>query len=175
MVEWGCADVEAGMEQIGKEGGMCGERGFEGVGWKGRRLIREHGQALINAALEHFAIPGDAAFPLNQAFEAPRDRQDAETLRQYVLWGSNLRANVSFWLMVGTRYISQVRQELAIRLVARLYAGGSGTPSKVSVGCFVCSRTEGHVLIWCKVVAEFHETEVYGEIIMRRDDSCQNH
>ncbi|KAI4130695.1 MAG: hypothetical protein LQ338_001596 [Usnochroma carphineum] len=41
-------------------------------------------KALINAALEHFAIPGDAGFPLNQAFEAPRDRQDAETLRQYV-------------------------------------------------------------------------------------------
>ena len=29
------------------------------------------------------------------------------------------------------RYLSQVRQELAVRLVARLYAGGSGTPSKV--------------------------------------------
>ncbi|KAI4140291.1 MAG: hypothetical protein LQ341_003900, partial [Variospora aurantia] len=40
--------------------------------------------ALINAALEQFAIPGDAGFPLNQAFEAPRDRQDAEVLRQYV-------------------------------------------------------------------------------------------
>ncbi|KAL9015903.1 MAG: hypothetical protein Q9185_006718 [Variospora sp. 1 TL-2023] len=72
---------------------------------------REGEKALINAALEQFAIPGDAGFPLNQAFEAPRDRQDAEVLRQY---------------------LSQVRQELAIRLVARLYAGGSGTPSKVS-------------------------------------------
>lgn len=40
-------------------------------------------QALINAALEQFSIPGDASFPLNQAFEAPRDRQEAETLRQY--------------------------------------------------------------------------------------------
>ena len=40
-------------------------------------------QALLNAALDQFAIPGDASFPLNQAFEAPRDRQDAETLRQY--------------------------------------------------------------------------------------------
>lgn len=39
-------------------------------------------QALLNAALDQFAIPGDASFPLNQAFEAPRDRQDAETLRQ---------------------------------------------------------------------------------------------
>lgn len=36
----------------------------------------------MNAALDQFAIPGDASFPLNQAFEAPKDRQDAETLRQ---------------------------------------------------------------------------------------------
>lgn len=71
--------------------------------------MREGEKALLNTALDHFAIPGDAAFPLNQAFEAPRDRQDAETLRQY---------------------LSQVRQELAIRLVARLYAGNSNAPSK---------------------------------------------
>ncbi len=36
----------------------------------------------MTAALDHFAIPGDATFPLNQAFEAPKDRSDAETLRQ---------------------------------------------------------------------------------------------
>ncbi|KAL8887682.1 MAG: hypothetical protein Q9215_004780 [Flavoplaca cf. flavocitrina] len=71
---------------------------------------REGEKALMNTALDNqFAMPGDAAFPLNQAFEAPRDRQDAETLRQY---------------------LSQVRQELAIRLLARLYAGNSTTPSK---------------------------------------------
>ncbi len=39
-------------------------------------------QALMNTALDQFAIPGDASFPLNQAFEPPKDRQDAETLRQ---------------------------------------------------------------------------------------------
>ncbi|MCJ1478278.1 subunit of the Arp2/3 complex [Lambiella insularis] len=43
---------------------------------------REAEKALTNAALDQFAIPGDASFPLNQAFEAPKDRQDAETLRQ---------------------------------------------------------------------------------------------
>ena len=37
----------------------------------------------MNTALDQFAIPGDASFPLNQAYEAPKDRQDAETLRQY--------------------------------------------------------------------------------------------
>ncbi|KAJ5165692.1 uncharacterized protein N7500_007522 [Penicillium coprophilum] len=69
---------------------------------------REAEKALTNAALDNFAIPGDVSFPLNQAFEPPRDRQDAETLRQF---------------------ISQVRQEIAIRLHAKLYPGGVG-PSK---------------------------------------------
>ncbi|KAI9671174.1 MAG: subunit of the Arp2/3 complex [Caeruleum heppii] len=69
---------------------------------------REAEKALINAALEHFAIPGDPAFPLNQSYEPPRDKQDAETLRQYM---------------------SQVRQELAMRLLERIYEGGN-TPSK---------------------------------------------
>ncbi|EAU29997.1 ARP2/3 complex 21 kDa subunit [Aspergillus terreus NIH2624] len=68
----------------------------------------EAGKALNNVALDQFAIPGDASFPLNQAFEPPRDRQDAETLRAY---------------------LSQVRQEIAVRLHARLYPGGEG-PSK---------------------------------------------
>jgi len=69
---------------------------------------REAEKVLINTSLDHFTIPGDASFPLNQAFEPPRDRQDAEIMRQY---------------------ISQVRQELAIRLHSRLYPGGVG-PSK---------------------------------------------
>jgi actin related protein 2/3 complex, subunit 3 len=68
-------------------------------------------KALINDALEQFAIPGDPTFPFNQAFEAPRDKMEAEQLRGY---------------------LSQVRQELAVRLHQRLYEGGS-VPSKV--GC----------------------------------------
>ena len=45
-----------------------------------------------------------------QMYEPPRDRQDAEHLRQY---------------------LSQVRQELATRLLARVYEeGGDGKPSK---------------------------------------------
>jgi actin related protein 2/3 complex subunit 3 len=56
-----------------------------------------------------FAVPGDATFPLNQAFEPPRDRNEAEVLRQY---------------------ISQMRQELANRLLNRIYAEGDA-PSKV--------------------------------------------
>ena len=49
---------------------------------RGHVMLKREIQALLNTALDQFSIPGDASFPLNQAFEAPRDRQDAETLRQ---------------------------------------------------------------------------------------------
>ena len=66
----------------------------------------------MNVALDtNFAIPGSPGFPLNQAFEAPKSKNDAETLRQYMM---------------------QMRQELAQRLLARMYRDGDGnTPSKV--------------------------------------------
>ena len=65
----------------------------------------------MNLALDNnFAIPGDAGFPLNQAFEPPPDRNQAEILRQYVM---------------------QMRQELATRLLSRVYADESGVPSKL--------------------------------------------
>ncbi|KAL9604211.1 MAG: hypothetical protein Q9219_000609 [cf. Caloplaca sp. 3 TL-2023] len=67
-------------------GEMLGKVPKAGAGGGGQR---EGEKALLNAALDSFAIPGDAAFPLNQAFEAPRDRQDAETLRQYVAKKNN--------------------------------------------------------------------------------------
>jgi actin related protein 2/3 complex subunit 3 len=74
---------------------------------------RDAEKAVMNVALEtNFAIPGDAGFPLNQMFEPPRDRNEAEVLRQYVM---------------------QMRQELAQRLLARVYADGTGVPSKVSL------------------------------------------
>ena len=66
-------------------------------------------KSLINLSLEQFSLPGEPGFPLNQAYEGPRDRQDAESLRGY---------------------LSQVRQELALRLHARLYADGTGVPNK---------------------------------------------
>lgn len=73
---------------------------------------RDAEKAVMNVALDtNFAIPGDAGFPLNQAFEAPRDRQEAEILRQYAM---------------------QMRQELAARLLARVYMESEAAPSKVS-------------------------------------------
>uniref|UniRef100_L2GJ63 Arp2 3 complex 21 kDa subunit n=1 Tax=Colletotrichum fructicola (strain Nara gc5) TaxID=1213859 RepID=L2GJ63_COLFN len=73
--------------------------------------VRDATKDVLNLALDtNFAIPGDPAFPLNQMYEPPRDRQDAEQLRQYM---------------------SQVRQELAARLLARVFdEGGDGKPSK---------------------------------------------
>lgn len=86
---------------------------------------READRAMMNLALDsNFAVPGDAGFPLNQAFEAPKDRAQQDTLRQYV---------------------GQMRQELAVRLSERLYAEGDAAPSKVSPcisGCKVRGRTK---------------------------------
>jgi len=74
----------------------------------------------MNTSLDtNFAIPGDPTFPLNQAFEAPRDRNEAEVLRQYM---------------------SQMRQELAVRLLNRIYADGN-VPSKVCVLCCALQPT----------------------------------
>lgn len=73
-------------------------------------LSREATKEVNNLALDNnFSIPGDPGFPLNQMFEPPRDRQDAELLRSYM---------------------AQVRQELAIRLLARIYEDGDAKPSK---------------------------------------------
>lgn len=74
---------------------------------------REAEKSVMNTALEtQFAIPGDAGFPLNQMFEPPRDRNEAEVLRQYIM---------------------QMRQELAVRLLNRVYPDPNGGPSKVSL------------------------------------------
>lgn len=72
--------------------------------------IREAQKEVQNIALDtNFSIPGDPGFPLNQMFSPPSTRQEAEVLKQY---------------------LSQVRQELAQRLLARLYEGGAEKPSK---------------------------------------------
>ncbi|KDQ64366.1 hypothetical protein JAAARDRAFT_187701 [Jaapia argillacea MUCL 33604] len=66
-------------------------------------------KSLNTLAVDNFPIPGDANFVLNAHYAPPASRADAEYLRQY---------------------LSQVRQELAARLVERLYADGTGKPSK---------------------------------------------
>ncbi|KAH0523234.1 hypothetical protein TsFJ059_008269 [Trichoderma semiorbis] len=71
---------------------------------------RDAAKEVNNLALDlNFAIPGDPGFPLNQMYEPPRDRQDAEQLKLYM---------------------AQVRQELASRLLARVYEEDESKPSK---------------------------------------------
>jgi len=65
---------------------------------------------LLNTlAVDNFPLPGEAGFALNSHYAAPASRIDADYLRSYLV---------------------QVRQETAARLVERLYADGTGKPSK---------------------------------------------
>ncbi|KAK9464968.1 actin-related protein 2/3 complex subunit 3 [Lipomyces arxii] len=64
----------------------------------------EAGRVLNTLSLEHFSIPGDPGFPLNSLYAPPNDRQEVELLRAY---------------------LTQFRQELAVRLIARVYAEGN--------------------------------------------------
>jgi actin related protein 2/3 complex subunit 3 len=64
---------------------------------------------LNTLAVDNFPIPGDANFLLNAHYAPPASRADADFLRQYLV---------------------QVRQELAARLVEKLYADETGKPSK---------------------------------------------
>ncbi|KAH9060969.1 ARP2 3 complex 21 kDa subunit [Lactarius vividus] len=66
-------------------------------------------KTLNTLAVDNFPIPGDANFLLNAHYAPPASRADADYLRQYLV---------------------QVRQELAARLVEKLYADGTGKPSK---------------------------------------------
>jgi len=69
----------------------------------------EAGKTLNTLSVDSFPIPGDATFSLNSHYAPPGSRSDAEYLRGY---------------------LTQVRQELAARLIERLYADGTGKPSK---------------------------------------------
>ncbi|EKM79853.1 hypothetical protein AGABI1DRAFT_113116 [Agaricus bisporus var. burnettii JB137-S8] len=69
----------------------------------------EAGKLLNTLSVDNFAIPGDATFPLNAHYAAPASRADSEYLRGY---------------------LTQARQELAARLAEKLYADGTGKPSK---------------------------------------------
>lgn len=69
----------------------------------------EANRLLNTLAVEHFSIPGDPTFPLNSLYLPPRDRTDGELLRSY---------------------LTQFRQELAVRLIARIYPNGEKVPNK---------------------------------------------
>jgi len=69
----------------------------------------EASKLLNTLSVDSFPVPGDANFPLNAHYTPPANRADNDYLRQY---------------------LTQVRQELAARLVEKLYADGTGKPSK---------------------------------------------
>lgn len=74
-----------------------------------RTSQREAVRVLNNLALDSFALPGDIGFPLNALYQAPANKNDADLLRGY---------------------LQQFRQELADRLLKRVYAHDEGSPSK---------------------------------------------
>ena len=74
---------------------------------------REAEKAIMNIALDqNFVGPADAAFPLGSGFAGHVDRGQSEVLRGY---------------------LGQLRQEIAARLVERLFASGDEKVSKVSL------------------------------------------
>lgn len=64
---------------------------------------------LTNFSLDHFAIPGDANFPLNSLYQSPRDRTEYDLFKGY---------------------LTQFRQELSARLLERIYTEDLQHPSK---------------------------------------------
>ncbi|ETS62484.1 hypothetical protein PaG_03109 [Moesziomyces aphidis] len=67
----------------------------------------EANKQLATYAVDSFALPGDANFPLNSLYAPPGGRAEADQLRGY---------------------LTQLRQETAARLVEKVFA--DGTPSK---------------------------------------------
>jgi actin related protein 2/3 complex subunit 3 len=85
----------------------------------------EASKMLSTLSVESFAIPGDANFPLNAHYAPPASRADA---------GKYISTKIDIFSLFLPdylrQYLTQVRQELAARLVERLYADGTGKPSK---------------------------------------------
>jgi len=70
---------------------------------------------MMTFSKSNFDIPGDAKFPLNAFYEKPADKNEADECRNYLL---------------------QLRQELGIRIVDKVYDRATGKPSKWWM-CFV--------------------------------------
>lgn len=79
-------------------------------------------KALNALALENFNIPGEPGFPLNPLYPAPAGRLDAGN--------SPFAQDVDWQLDLLKQYLTQFRQELAQRLIGRLYADNTNAPSK---------------------------------------------
>lgn len=87
----------------------------------------EASKLLNTLSVDTFAIPGDAHFPLNAHYAAPPSRADAG---MFTAWTRGIKLFAYLILDYLRQYLIQVRQELAARLVEKLYADGTGKPSK---------------------------------------------
>jgi actin related protein 2/3 complex subunit 3 len=67
-------------------------------------------KTLMQHAASIIALPGDPAFPLNSIFVPPSNTNEQDLMRQY---------------------ITQLRQETAVRLLGRIYSRDEMVPSKV--------------------------------------------
>jgi len=85
----------------------------------------EASKSLNTLAVDNFPIPGDANFLLNAHYAPPASRADAGEFPEIPKEDVPKR-NVDYI----RQYLVQVRQELAARLVEKLYADGTGKPSK---------------------------------------------
>ena len=74
-----------------------------------KTTFREATRILNNLALDNFSLPGDIGFPLNNLYQPPKNKNDADLLRSY---------------------LQQFRQELADRLLKRIYNQDESAPSK---------------------------------------------
>jgi len=70
--------------------------------------------------LENFNIPGEPGFPLNPLYAPPANRQDAGMCQP--------RRELTVDLL--RQYLSQFRQEIAQRLIGKVYADNPAAASK---------------------------------------------
>jgi actin related protein 2/3 complex, subunit 3 len=91
------------------------------LGSRGSQNQQEATKTLNTLALENFNIPGEPGFPLNPLFASPANRNDAG----YCHCSCEL-----ICVDLLRQYLSQFRQEVAQRLIARVYADNPAAPSK---------------------------------------------
>lgn len=101
----------------------------------------EAGKLLNTLAVDNFPLPGDVGFALNSHYAAPGSRVDAGEFLSVRFKCRSFAIIVCSVFIYSPRhsgsltdflrnYLVQVRQEIAARLIERLYADGTGKPSK---------------------------------------------
>jgi actin related protein 2/3 complex, subunit 3 len=82
---------------------------------------------LNTLAVDSFPLPGDANFQLNAHYAAPPNRMEAGIYHRSLICAMVLTVLLQDSLR---QYLVHARQETAARLVEKLYADGTGKPSK---------------------------------------------